>query len=73
VNGNEHFDSLPGSGAVYLFLKETGWGQKAYIKSPVSFSDANFGRSIDFAEEDARLIITQPGFRAGAPGAVLLY
>lgn len=47
VNGDEHNNSAPDSGAVYVFVREgTNWIQQAYLKASNPGSGDNFGYSV---------------------------
>ena len=60
VNGDESNDSLPGSGAVYLFTRSgTAWSQQAYIKAAVTDNGDFFGYSVALSGDT---------LAAGAPG-----
>lgn len=44
VNGNEGDNSIPGAGAVYVFVRNgTNWSQQAYLKASNTGSYDNFG------------------------------
>lgn len=47
VNGNQADDSVPSSGAVYVFTRTGGvWSQQAYLKASNTMAGARFGRSV---------------------------
>lgn len=62
-NRNLESNSLPNSGAVYLYsrLEEQGWSPNQYIKAPEPQVDANFGGVLDSFEGN---------FVAAAPGHI---
>jgi len=47
VNGNQHDNSAPSSGAAYVFVRSgTSWTQQAYLKASNTQRDAHFGISV---------------------------
>jgi hypothetical protein len=48
VNGDQHDNSAPNAGAVYVFKRENGaWFQQAYLKASNTESGDRFGHSVD--------------------------
>ena len=60
VDGDQADDSLPGSGAVYLFMRgATGqWSQQLYAKAAIPHQNVRLGRGLAF---------TATGVAAAAP------
>jgi hypothetical protein len=47
VNGNQADNSVPGSGAVYVFTRTNGvWAQQAYLKASNTNAGDNFGEDV---------------------------
>jgi hypothetical protein len=47
INGDQHNNTAPRSGAVYVFVRNGGaWTQEAYIKASNTAAESNFGRSV---------------------------
>lgn len=59
INGDETDNSADGSGAVYLFGRESGnWSQEAYIKAPETGAhNESFGNSIGISEDGQTLAV----------------
>jgi hypothetical protein len=69
VNGNQADDSLPGSGAVYLFRRDgRRWRQEAYLKSAVSQAEQHFGYGYPFGQQATALNRSGSLLAVGAPG-----
>ena len=58
INGDPMDNSAPGSGAVYIFKKETTqWRQTAYVKGRQAISGARFGESIALSNDAQSLTV----------------
>ena len=60
VNGDQAYNSLTSSGAVYVFTRSTTtttWSQQAYIKASNTDSDDEFGSSIALSSDGKTLAI----------------
>lgn len=69
INGDQSDDSLPDSGAVYVFRRKgAGWVQDAYVKAPAPEAGAGFGS--DVAISGNTLVVAAP-FETGGPGGDL--
>ncbi len=53
INGDETSNGAPGSGAAYVFLRDTSgvWNQEAYLKPTDTLAGAGFGYSVAFDGE----------------------
>jgi hypothetical protein len=66
INGDQTDNSVPGSGAVYVFQRtSTSWVQQAYVKNSPSQANSYFGYSVSVSGDT--LAVGAPG--AGAPEA----
>jgi len=67
VNGNQTDESLPESGAAYVFRRSgTTWAQQAYLKASDSGYQDFFGRSVAISGDT--IIIGAPGEDSGSTG-----
>lgn len=69
INGNQNSNSVPGSGAVYVFIRTgTVWTQQAYIKaSSTDFMD-QFGWSVAISSDGNTLAVGANGEDSTATG-----
>ncbi len=52
VNGNQADNTVDGSGAVYVFVRDGGvWSQQAYLKASNTDARDYFGRSVDVCDD----------------------
>jgi hypothetical protein len=67
VGGDQGDDSLPGSGAVYLFRRDAAgaWSQQAYAKAAIPLGNVRLGRGLAFTSTG--LAVTAP-FEDGLGG-----
>ncbi len=70
INGNQNDNSVPGSGAVYVFTNDTEWKQESYIKPSVDNEDGGYGFFVSLSSDGESLAVSST--REGA-GAVYLY
>lgn len=62
-------NSLPGSGAVYVFRSDgSDWTQQAYIKASNADSDDYFGSAVALSEDGNTLAVGATGEDGGIPG-----
>ena len=71
VNGTITANSMPGSGAAYVYRRTLLFGQpawllEAYVKAPVVRSNDQFGTDVDIAGD--RIIVGSPGEDSGPVG-----
>ncbi len=70
VNGDQASNSLPASGAVYVFVREAGvWTQRAYLKASDPTAGSRFGSSV--AIEGDRIAVGSFAYPGG--GAVYVF
>jgi len=69
INGDQTDNSIPSSGAIYVFVRSTGlWQQQAYLKaSNTDFADG-FGVSVSLSAEGNTLAVGAPGEKSAATG-----
>jgi hypothetical protein len=78
VNGNQHDESIPQAGAVYVFTRQgTRWAQQAYIKASNTgeagtadtFGDGDqFGVSVSISDDGSTLAVSSLTEDGGSPG-----
>ena len=78
VNGNQHDESIPQAGAVYVFTRQgTRWAQQAYIKASNTgeagtadtFGDGDqFGVSLAISDDGSTLAVSSLTEDGGSPG-----
>lgn len=67
VNGNEADESVPGAGAVYVFVRSgANWTQEAYLKAFNPQTSANFGLPVSLNEDT--LVVGAPNEASNARG-----
>jgi len=67
VNGNQNDNSLPHSGAVYVFTRSgTQWSQQAYIKASNSDANDRFGQVVRVFDDT--LVVSAPTEGSNATG-----
>ena len=58
IEGNQSNNSAAGSGAVYVFSRNSGiWQQQAYVKASNSNEDDNYGRAISLSADGNTLAV----------------
>lgn len=74
VNGDQANNSIPGAGAVYIFVRAADgtWTQQAYLKVTVSQIDAHFGRSLALSS-DGNILAAAAWRDANDQGAVHVF
>lgn len=61
IDGNQTDDSMPGSGAVYLFVRsDDTWNQRAYLKASNTGADDRFGSAIALSAVGSMLAVGAP-------------
>jgi hypothetical protein len=69
VNGNQADNSVPRSGAVYVFTRDNGvWAQQAYVKASNPDSEDSFGTSVALDIDGNTLVVGAPGEDSSASG-----
>ena len=69
VNGDQSDNSAGTSGAVYVFVRDSGsWTQQAYIKAPNIDAFDRFGTSVALSEDGNTLAVGAQRERSAAPG-----
>ncbi len=74
IDGNQHDNTLEGSGAVYVFTRSGGdWAQPVYIKAPQSQFRGNFGSALALSADGSTMVVSSasedvfaPNFGGGA-------
>jgi hypothetical protein len=69
-NGDETDDSLPGSGATYVFVRSTTdqWSQQAYLKASNTGAGDMFGSSVALSDDGDTLAVGAYGEESNATG-----
>ena len=69
INGDQNDDSQPRSGAVYVFVRNTGlWQQQAYIKASNSEERDQFGNAVSLSADGNTLAVGASGEASTATG-----
>lgn len=71
INVNQNSNTVPGSGAVYIFLRTgTTWAQEAFIKASNNGTiiDDNFGANLAISSNGNTLVVGAPGEDSNATG-----
>jgi len=69
VNGNQADNSVPRSGAVYVFTRGNGvWTQQAYVKASNPDFEDSFGTSVALDIDGNTLVVGAPGEDSSASG-----
>jgi hypothetical protein len=68
INGDQTDESKPGSGAAYVFERDTGgvWSQSAYVKASNTDSQDRFGKALAILRDS--VIASAPGEQSGSAG-----
>ncbi len=69
INGDQNDDSQPRSGAVYVFVRNTGlWQQQAYIKASNTEERDQFGNAVSLSADGNTLAVGATGEESTATG-----
>jgi len=69
INGNQADNSVPESGAVYVFVRNgTTWSQQAYIKASNTGADNRFGERVALSADGSTLAVGAPVEGSAATG-----
>ena len=69
INGDQNDNSALNSGAVYVFVRESGiWQQQAYLKASNTDRSDNFGQSVSLSGQGNTLAVGAFGEDSGARG-----
>jgi len=68
INGDQTDENKPGSGAAYVFERDTGgvWSQSAYVKASNTDSQDRFGKALAILRDS--VIASAPGEQSGSAG-----
>lgn len=69
IDGDQNDNSIPFSGAVYLYRNVNGsWQQQSYIKPPNTESGDNFGQDVALSDDGNTLVISAEAEGSNATG-----